>query len=66
MTNTIAYPIRKNPSIRILPQPEEAKRQACRRTRQQQAFWNTVYEAFATIGLITCMILCAVALVCVA
>lgn len=65
MTNAIPYPMQSHTAIRVLPPMSRAEREAARRARKRRMFWNTVLDALASFGVITCMILCAVAIVCV-
>jgi hypothetical protein len=51
--------------IRVLPQLSRAEQAARRRARRRKALWNTILEALTTMGLGVCIILCAVAVVCV-
>lgn len=57
MTNTM--------TIRVLPAQQSREQIARRRTRRRKAIANTLLEAFATVGLGVCFILCAVLIVCV-
>ena len=56
MTNTMTMPRRAH-DCRMDP-----RREARRRARRRQERWNTILEAFATIGLGVCFILWAVML----
>ena len=58
MTNTSA--------IRMLSAPASPAGAARLRARRRRAFWNTILEGLATIGLGACFILCAVAVLCLA
>ncbi len=66
MTNTMRYPMQGSAAIRVLPQLTGAERSARRKARRRKILWNTILEALTTIGLGLCIILCAVAVVCVA
>jgi hypothetical protein len=51
--------------IRVLP-PRQTPAQTARvRARRRRALVNTLLEAFATVGLGACFILCALAVLCV-
>lgn len=65
MTNTMTCPLRKETTIRIMPQPSRQEREALRRARRRKALWNTVLEALAMLCLSAGMIFCAVMLLCV-
>lgn len=66
MTNAISNQMQGHTAIRVLPPVSRAEREAARRARKRQALLNTVLEALASFGVFACMILCAVAILCVA
>ena len=65
MTNAMMNPMGRAPMIRVLPPLSRAEQAARRRARRRKALWNTILEALTTMGLGVCIILCAVAVVCV-
>lgn len=66
MTNTMLHPMTGTAKVQITTRSAGRMPEALRRARRRRALWNTVLEALATMGMGACIILCAVALLCVA